>query len=109
MISTHSLNLARINLHDANPSGNQLLAQAVREAADGGLGGAVDASSGVRLAASDAADVDNVACSAVGTGQVNGQHGLGHVDEACHVGVEHDADVLFEDLGCFCDWWLELG
>lgn len=45
------LNLTGINLNDTNPSCNQLLSQAVGEAADGSLGGTVDGASGVGLTA----------------------------------------------------------
>ena len=92
------LYLAGINLHDADARGDQLLAQGIGEAAHGGLGGAVDGSSGVRLAAGDGADVNDVARTTfVSAGLKDGQDGLGHVNEAGDVGGEHDVDVGFGD------------
>lgn len=55
------LDLARINLHYADPARDQLLPQGLRESADRRLGGAVDAAPGVALAAGDRAHVDDVA------------------------------------------------
>lgn len=97
--STHSLNLTRINLNNTNTAGDQLLSQALREAADCGLGGAVDGTTGVGLPAGNGADVDDIAVTSVGAGKEDGKNGLSHVDEAGDVGVEHDANVLLGDLG----------
>lgn len=97
--STHSLNLTRINLNNTNTAGDQLLSQALREAADGGLGGAVDGTTWVGLPAGDGADVDDVAVAPVGAGEEDGENSLSHVDEAGDVGVEHDANVFLGDLG----------
>lgn len=47
----------------------------------------------------DGANVDNVAMAAVGALLEDGEDGLGHVDEAGDVGVEHDAHVILVDLG----------
>lgn len=47
----HGLDLAGVDVDDADARGDELLAQCVGEAADGGLGGAVDASASVRLTA----------------------------------------------------------
>lgn len=46
-----SLDLAGINLNDADTAGDELLSQALGEAADGGLGGTVDGTTGVRFSA----------------------------------------------------------
>lgn len=49
--ATYRLDLARINLDDPDSRSDQLLSQTLGEATNGGLGGAVDAAAGVRLAA----------------------------------------------------------
>lgn len=93
------LDLAGVDLNHTHARGNQLLAQALGEAADGSLGGAVDASAGVGVEAGNAADVDNVAGTAVGAAlEEGGQDSLGHVDEAGDVGSKHDVDVLLGDF-----------
>lgn len=91
--STYSLDRARVNFHDANLGADGFAAQAVGEAADGGLCRAVDGAAGVGLAAGNGANVDNVADAAVGACKEDGQDGLCDVDEARDVGVKHDVDV----------------
>lgn len=95
---THRLDLAGVNADDPDLRGDQLLPQRVCEAPDRGLGGAVDAAAGVRLAAGDGADVDDVSRAGLASRLQDGQDGLGHVDEARHVRGEHDVDVLLCDL-----------
>lgn len=95
---TYSLNLTGINLDNSDTAGDQLLSQALREAANGGLGSAVDGTTGVGLTAGNRANVDNVSVTSVGAGEEDGENGLSHVDEAGDVGVEHDANVLLGDL-----------
>lgn len=99
----YSLNLARVNLNDPNPSRDKLLPQRVRKTPDGRLGSTVNAATGIRLPAGDGADVDDVAGAAVGPLLENRQDGLRDVDQAGDVGREHDVDVFLCDLGCFCD------
>ena len=47
---SHRLDLPGVDANDPDAGVDELLAQALGEAADGGLGGAVDAAAGVRLA-----------------------------------------------------------
>lgn len=93
------LDLPRVNLDDAHAARDQLLAQRVGEAAHGGLGRAVDAAALVGFAACDRADVDDITTAAVGAREEDGQNGLGHGDQACDVGLEHDVDVGLVDFG----------
>lgn len=88
-----------INLNDTNAAGDELLAQGLGEATNGGLGGAVDGSAGVGFAAGNGADVDDVAVATVRTGEEDGEDDLGHVDETGDVGLEHDVDVILVDFG----------
>lgn len=74
---------------------------------DGGLGGTVDGAAGVRLSASDGANVHDVALTAVGSSQEDGQNGLGHVDEAGDVGAEHNVHVFLSNFGCTGDTFNE--
>jgi hypothetical protein len=95
---TYRLDLSGIDLHDADACVDELLAKRISEGAYGSLGGAVDATTGVGLTASNAANVDDVARAAVRASLEDGQDGLRHVDKPSHVGVEHDVDVLLGDL-----------
>lgn len=97
---TYSLNLTGVDLHNSDPRGNEFFAESIGEATHGGFGGTVDAPSGIRLPTGNAAYVDDVAAAAFGSaGFENGEDGLGHVYQACHVGVEHYGDVFFCDVG----------
>lgn len=98
---SYRLYLARVNLDDSNPGRDKLPPQAVCEAPDGGLGGAVDAAAGVRLAAGNATNVDDVSGSALRPLEEDGQNRLGNVNQARDVGREHDVDVLFDDFRGF--------
>lgn len=95
----YRFNLAGVDLKNSDSRGDELLAQGLGETADGGLGGAVDAAARVGLAAGDAADVDDVAAAAVGPLEEDGKYGLRHVDQARHVGREHDVHIRLGDLG----------
>lgn len=64
--------MARVNLHNPDPSIDELLAQRIAEAAHGGLGGAVDAAARVGLAPGDAADVDDVSGATLGASLEDG-------------------------------------
>lgn len=97
------LDLPGIDLDDADAARDQLLAQRVGEAAHRGLGRAVDAAALVGLAARNRADVYDVAAAAVRAGQEERQDGLGHGDQACDVGLEHDVDVGLGDFGGLVD------
>lgn len=97
------LDLARIDFDDADARRDEFLAQGVGETAHGGFGRAVDAAARVGLAARDAADVDDVAGAGLAAGLQDGQDGLGHVDQAVDVGLEHGVDVGFGDRGRFGD------
>lgn len=99
MVNTYSLDLAGVNYHDTDIGVNELAAQAVAEAADGGLGGAVDGAAGVGLAAGNGANVDDITGATIRTGEEGREDGLGDVDEAGDVGVEHDVDVVLGNLG----------
>lgn len=90
--------LSRIDLDDPYPGGNQLLPERVGEAADSSFGGAVDGTAGVGLTASDGADVDDVAGATIGAGEIDGENGLGQVDEAGDVGVEHGGHVFLGNI-----------
>lgn len=92
------LGRAGVNLHDANLGVHGLAAQAVGEAADGGLGRAVDGAAGVGLAAGNGANVDYIAGAAVRASKEDGKNGLSDVDEARDVCVEHDVDVGFGNV-----------
>lgn len=93
------LDLARVDLDDADARRDEFLAERLGERAHGGFGCAVDAAALVGLAAGDGPDVDDVAAAAVGAGLEDGEDGLRHVDEAGDVGVEHDGDVCGGDVG----------
>lgn len=94
-----SLDLARIDANNADPLCDQLLPQALGKGPHGRLGRAVDAAADVRLTAGDGANVDDVACAlAVVALQHRRQDSLRHVDQACHVGREHDVNVIFLNL-----------
>lgn len=97
------LDLARVDLHNPNAGVYELLAKGLVEAADSRLGRAVDATTDIGLAASNAANVDDVTSTAVGSLEIDGQDSLGHVDETCHVGGKHDIDVFLGDLRSACD------
>ena len=92
------LDLAGINLDDADAGGDEFFAEGVGEGADGGFGCTVDAAALIRLAASDGADIDDITAATVGAGLEDGEDGLGHVDEAGDVGREHDIDVVGLDV-----------
>lgn len=95
---SHSLNLPGVNLNDSNPCSDKLLAHRLREGADGRLGGAVDASTGVRITASNASNVDNVTAAALRSLLEDRENSLGHVDETVNVGVEHDVHIFGGDV-----------
>lgn len=95
---SHSLNLPGVNLNDANPCSDKLLAHRLGEGADGRLGGAIDASTGVRFTASNASDVDNVTAAALRSLLEDRENSLGHVDETGNVGVEHDVHIFGGDV-----------
>ena len=95
------LHLPGIDLDDADPRRDELFAHGVREAADGGLRRAVDASARVGFAAGDGADIDDVARARFAFLLHDLQAGLRHVDQAEHVGVELDRDVFLFDVSCF--------
>ncbi len=48
---TYGLDLARVNTNDPDAGGDEFLAQAVGEGADGSLGGTVNAATSIRFAA----------------------------------------------------------
>ena len=96
--SAYSLDLAGVNLNDTDTAGNELLSQALSEAADSGLGSTVDTTARVGLSTGNGADVDDVTVAAIRTGEEDGENGLGHVDEAGDVCLEHDVDVLLGNL-----------
>ena len=91
------LHLARVNLHNPDSSVHQLLSQRLGKEPHCRLGGAVNASPNIRLASGNAANIYNVALSALRTGLEDFQDGLRHVDETGDVGVYHDVDVFFRD------------
>lgn len=95
---SHSLNLPGVNLNDANPGSDKLLAHRLSEGADGRLGGAVDASTGVRITASNASNVDNVTAAAIRSLLEDRENSLGHMDETVNVGVEHDVHIFGGDV-----------
>lgn len=99
---TYRLNLTWINLDDTHAGSDQFPSQCFGKRPHGRLGGTIDTSTRVPLAAGDAADVDDVAASSVLAAillQEDGQHRLRHVDQARHIGREHDLHVLRLDLG----------
>lgn len=99
-----SFNLSGINTNDSHPRRDELFPQTVGERSDGCFGRAVNSAAGIRLAACDRPDVDDVACScAVVALEHSLQDFLGHVDQAGDVGGEHDGHVGFGDFGSACD------
>lgn len=96
--SIYRLDLARVNNHDTDLGVDQLATQAVGEAAYGGLGCAVDRAAGVGLAASNGANVDDVAGATVGASEERGQDSLRDVDETRHISIEHHVDILLGDI-----------
>lgn len=95
-----SLNLPGIHTDDSHPRRDELFPQTVRERSDGRFGRAVDPAAGIRLAAGDRSDVDDVAGSgAIVALQHSEEDFLGHVHEAGDVGGEHDVHVVFGDFG----------
>lgn len=99
-----SLDLPRINADNPHPCGDELFPQALGESSNGGFGRAVDPSSRVGFATCDRSDIDDIAgaCASVALEHAL-QDFLGHVDEACDVGREHDVHVFFGDLRSSCD------
>lgn len=96
----YRLNLTRIDFNDTDSRGDELLSQSISERADSRLGGAVDATTRVRLAAGDTANVDNIATATLRALLEDGQDGLGHVNETSDVGVKHDLDILGSNRRC---------
>lgn len=95
------LDLTGIDANHPNSLGDEFLAQALGEGSDGTLGRAVDGTTNVGLPAGNGADVDDVAGPfAVVPRQHAGEDGLCHVDQACHVGCEHDGDIILLNLWC---------
>lgn len=97
---TYRLNLTRVDFNNTNSRGDELLPQGVSEGANSRLGGAVDATTSIRLAAGDAANVDNVTAATLRALLEDGQDGLGHVNETSDVGVKHDLDILRSNRRC---------
>ena len=95
------LDLPRVNFNNPDTTRNKLLAQSVSERAHSRLGSAVNAASRVRLTTRNRANVYNVAATAVGAGEEDGEDGLRHGDQTCDVGLEHGVDVCLGDGGGF--------
>jgi hypothetical protein len=95
---SYSLNLARVNLNDANAGSNKLLAHRFSERADGCLSSAVDATTGVRLSASNAANVDNITATTFRALLEDWENCLGHVNKTVNVCVEHDVHIFRRDV-----------
>lgn len=94
MDGAYSFHLAGIDLNDSDAGGDQFLSQGFGKAPHRCLSCTVYASSRVWLSSSNAADVDNVSPAAVGSLVEYRQDGLGHMYEACHVGLEHGVYIL---------------
>jgi hypothetical protein len=95
------LDLAGINLNHADARRDQLLAHGVCDATHGGFGRAVDRAIGVWLAASDGADVDDIACASLAAGLHLWQHGLRYIDETSHIRRKHDIHIFSLDIADF--------
>ncbi|KAI6749524.1 hypothetical protein HG530_014938 [Fusarium avenaceum] len=92
-------NLTGVDSDNSDALGDQLLAQTFGERVDGSLGGTVNASANIRLAACDGANVDDVARSlAVVALEHTGENGLCDIDQTSDIGSKHDVDVVFLDL-----------
>jgi hypothetical protein len=76
---SYRLNLARINLNNANAGIHQLLPQRIRKDPHRALRSAVDAATRIRVPRGNASDVDDVAAAALGPGLEDGQDSLRHV------------------------------
>jgi hypothetical protein len=99
-IGSYRLNLTGIDLNDTNSRRNKFLPERICEGADSRFGGTVDATAGIRLAASNGANVNYVTTAALVALLEDGQNGLGHVDQTGDVGVEHDLQILGSDFRC---------
>jgi hypothetical protein len=93
------LHLPRINLDDANPAGDELLAHSVGKGAHCSFARTVNAAALVGLTTSDGANVHDIALAAQGPLLENREDGLRHGDEAGYVGAEHGVDVCWGDVG----------
>lgn len=100
------LNLTRIDLHDSDPGGNQLLPQRFREDSNCSLGGTIYRPTGIALSACDAPDIDDVSSSAFISLLEDLKHRLGHQsDKPRHyilTGVEDENSAqrsVYKELG----------
>jgi hypothetical protein len=82
---------AGLDAGDAHAGAVQVAAQVQAELVHERLAGAVDVAAGVRIAAGDRADVDDVAAAAL---DHPGEHGARQVDQALAVGVDHLVPVV---------------
>ena len=98
---THSFDLPRINLNNPDSRGNQLLSQGVCKASNRSFCGTIYGSSNVRFSSGNTSNVDDISCSTIRSLLENGQHRLGHVDQASNIGCEHDIKIFLCNFGSF--------
>lgn len=97
----YRLNLARIDFNDPDSCSDQLPSQGIRERPDRTLRRTIDTATGIAFTAGNAANHDDIAAApllAVALVLEDGQHSLGHVDQARDVGREHNLHVLSLDV-----------
>lgn len=102
-MQAYCLNLTGVNLNDTDSGRDEFLAKRIREGADCRLGGTVDATTGVRLAASNRSNINDITTATLRALLENGQDCLGHVDETGDIGVKHDLQVFSRNLRCLCN------
>ncbi len=88
-------------LHYSYPCGNKLPPDGVRKGSNGCLCSAIDRSARITLSTRNAANIDYVSSATIVSTFVDRQNGLGHVDQACHIGREHHLNVLLRNVRCF--------